>query len=545
MADIDTSKIKTFVERTHDHMTSGETEDGLSSARQGTSVIRGVYEREGKAEAIKATQAAGSDEHTARAIVDVATTEKMPPSRLVRAMIKKTASERGNDVREAVCSFETGNWVDGKVTADDESVADVATKVLIEQAKNEKNPFKCFLLAAQIANRSVKAEFVGKMSLYVMSESFQKDLAVFVNGDADATAYADVVAVFGSIEKIINGAASEKDKTRFSRALSSRIEKGLELEKGGAWEISGQGPDAEAILPKEHKRSVLGVLYATANDSEDKSVATAKSVRRHWDGLTLKAQRIRLFFVAKPIVPCDKSRLKDGNKPLAEVGADVATLQVAESLFLAENEDVVNSLLEGRSEAEGLFFSTQKPFVLGRNIFDETKKAIENIARIGYPPDTERGMETWRVLTNTISTWARKYPETFPWFKDKQLVSWLESCPQKVSGMEDTAQATEAAIMNVERGKERSVQRKLDALSQKDSEAAKAAAVESVAAKMEPVIDSLVGKGKRYCENGYDAKALRAMKRTGDETGIRRVLDGERARKVREESVIRTRKTSL
>lgn len=439
-------ELRGIVEASHDHARCGESDLGLKSARGGTELLRKVATAKGRKAAVVVSKNAGfSDEDAETVVVEVSEGRPLP-SGLVTAMLKKT-SERATSVREAVCSNETGLFVDGS-----KENRDVTTAELMEAARNNRDPFKAFVFIARAVMRSVRAERIGQVGLYALSDAFVADMKAFQESSGKAPR--DVADMFGLLDKIRDGKESKDERTRFEAAIKSRIETALEVKLDDRG-ISIKGTDGTTQIKVQGRGREFGVLYATSDSSAAKLAANSDSIRSHWENISSQGKPVRLFFVGSPIAPCDVSRLKTGhelgesNRPMAEIGLDLAKLQTALSL-LRTDRAVVDGMLAGTVVAEGLYFSTGKPFVLDKNLFDETASSIAAIAssESRYPPSTERGRQAWLCIVNTIAAWAAEHPETFPWFEDKGLLEWLQNCPAGLRERADGNAATRAAILS-------------------------------------------------------------------------------------------------
>ena len=441
-SDLNAKGLKASAIEIQSDLKVGQTESAAVKADGVIHKVRASVAKNGADKTVAIAVEAGATEKQGRALAKVAAASRQPPSVMLLALLERSVAKRRKAIREAVCSVETSRWVDGLVETN-EPEARRSQKELVAEAVAAGDPFTCLLVAARIATRQVRAEFVTKLTLYSLSKAFIKDAKAHA-ADPQGPEAAELRDLFIGMEKVLDGTANATEITRFTKALAARMEKGLNLPEDSAWRLLTAGPDAMAALPKEEGIDAVGIAYGTANDSARKAIATAGSIRRDWRKIRKAPGLIRMFFAGCPIVLGDATRMQNDGETLAPLAADMARLQVAQTLLTTVEHGIVECMLAGKVVAEGLYFSTSEPVELGMDLFEDTKNSILAVAEIGYPGDHGRGHEMWLTLMGTITAWGENWPETFPWFGDEKLKAWISAYPHKVSN-EDVKSATKSA----------------------------------------------------------------------------------------------------
>lgn len=529
-SDLNAKGLKASAIEIQSDLKVGQTESAAVKADGVIHKVRASVAKNGADKTVAIAVEAGATEKQGRALAAMAAASRQPPSGIVKAMVERSIAMRRKAIRKAVCSVETSRWVDGLLDTNDPETRR-NQRELVAEAVASGDLFTCLLIAARIATRQVRAEFVTKLALYALSKAFIRDAKRHAKGDQgpDADELRDL---FIGMEKVLDETADPTEITRFTKALASRMEQGLGLPEDSAWRLLAAGPDAMAALPEEEGPNAIGIAYGTANDSAEKAVSTAGTMRRDWQKLRKAAGLIRMFFAGCPIVLGDASRMQNDGEALAPLAADMARLQVAHMLLTTLECGIVECMLAGKVVAEGLYFSTGEPVELGADLFEDTKKSILAVAANGYPGNHGRGNEMWLTLMGTISAWATNWPETFPWFGNKELIDWIDGNPHLIrnESVRSSAAATsgivgktrEHAIAQAERIRK-------EYLATQEAEAP--LVEEKVMSRTMRQFKTLI---KRYAKKGSSRRSLNAMLADKDVEGIRMVYEeNKNPRKVR------------
>ncbi len=532
-SDLNAKGLKDSAVEIQSDLKVGQTDAALVKADGVIKDVKASVAKNGVEKTVAIAVKAGASQSQGQGLIDFAMAEPEPPSGMVRAMIQRAVSERQLAVRLAVCSVETSRWVDG-LAETNKPEARRNQKELIAEALASGDPFTCLMLAARMATRQVRAEFITKLALYSLSTAFVLDAKAHDESEQVAHA-AQLRELFIGMEKILDGTATKAEKKLFSKALAARIEVGLDLPQKSVWRLMKAGPDALAKLPMEGTLSVTGVGYGTADDSADKAVATAGTIRRDYSKLRKVGGLIRMFFVGCPIVLGDAKRMLEDGEKLAALAPAMAKLQVAQTLLTTAETGIVERMLAGKLIAEGLYFSTGKPVEIGADLFEETKLAIEEVVLAGYPANTGRGREIWATVLGTLNGWMRNWPETFPWFENKEMQAWFSQYPHKLRD-EKIDILTDGVAAYAKHTREEAIalaeERRQLWLVRLEEEAAKDPKLTDAArSKMEQQHEEA---SSMYPEGSTSRRALDALRNADDAEGIRLVAEeGANPRKVR------------
>lgn len=435
-----TRAFKDAAAEVQDAIHRGKPRDAIRRAAAVLEAVRAETMTRGLTRPIDDLEAAGATLEQRGTIVGLAVLSRVPPRSLLEALAQATPAARHQAVRAAICSAEAHRWVEGLV--EDVFRATSPEKKLHKEyvawAEGTSDSMECLARISRAASSCARAEFLSRLALYVFSTRFDDDLEP---GSRRRTPAGVVLAkgLLASGKPLTNGFKPSDETARLCADLDARIEAALGLHAGGAWAINAPGPTGAALLREPDGSLSRMVAFGSADDSADSALLTADAINGHWSPLADDPLPVRrIFFIGAPIVLGDASRMPDeerdeaiggevgkGSPGLARLAAAMATLQAAAPLLPVRHQ-IVQRVLDGQIVAEALYFSTAQPIELGRDLFESIRLSMLAVGGYGYPPATPRGRAIWATLMRVISSWARCWPEDFPWFDDPNLQSWVD-----------------------------------------------------------------------------------------------------------------------